>query len=120
MPELKANDLEAYLSSLFKRSVTLTGLAPLGEARKHGPNEMALSEAAKDNSRVSYQRRGLGSRIAICRSSRFPPYAAVTVLPTGETFIRFSTQSTPGACHAARSAAIFLTTESVSPERITL
>ena len=31
MPELKANDLEAYLSSLFKRPVTLTGLAPLGE-----------------------------------------------------------------------------------------
>ncbi len=31
MPELKANDLEAYLSSLFKKPVTLTGLAPLGE-----------------------------------------------------------------------------------------
>ena len=32
MPELKANDLEAYLSSLFKKPVTLTGLAPLGES----------------------------------------------------------------------------------------
>jgi hypothetical protein len=32
MPELKANDLEAYLSSLFKRPITVTGLAPLGEA----------------------------------------------------------------------------------------
>lgn len=31
MPELKANDLEVYLSSLFKSPVTLTGLAPLGE-----------------------------------------------------------------------------------------
>ena len=32
MPELKANDLEAYLSSLFQKPVTLTGLAPLGES----------------------------------------------------------------------------------------
>jgi hypothetical protein len=32
MPELKASDLEAYLSSLFKGPVTLTGLAPLGES----------------------------------------------------------------------------------------
>jgi hypothetical protein len=32
MPELNAKDVEAYLSSLFERPVTLIGLTPLGES----------------------------------------------------------------------------------------